>query len=85
MLFLLSFFLLSDAVCFVYNEFYQRQVSFFSGSCNVLTVHCGFVLGFLQKELGVLLTPPTGKQKAEDWRGLETERSLQIEFEHASR
>ncbi|XP_021909453.1 NO-associated protein 1, chloroplastic/mitochondrial [Carica papaya] len=40
---------------------------------------------FYQKELGVLLTPPTGKQKAEDWRGLETERSLQIEFEHASR
>ncbi|KAL6321864.1 hypothetical protein AAG906_035568 [Vitis piasezkii] len=36
---------------------------------------------FYQKELGVLLTPPTGKQRAEDWLGLETERQLQIKFE----
>ncbi|KAL6321513.1 hypothetical protein AAG906_019693 [Vitis piasezkii] len=40
---------------------------------------------FYQKELGVLLTPPTGKQRAEDWLGLETERQLQIKFEDSDR
>ncbi|KAA8533873.1 hypothetical protein F0562_031390 [Nyssa sinensis] len=40
---------------------------------------------FYQKELGVLLTPPTGKQRAEEWMGLETKRLLQIKFEDAYR
>ncbi|KAJ4706237.1 NO-associated protein 1, chloroplastic/mitochondrial [Melia azedarach] len=40
---------------------------------------------FYQKELGVLLTPPTRKQRAEDWKGLETEHLLQIKFEDAER
>ncbi|XP_034203137.1 NO-associated protein 1, chloroplastic/mitochondrial isoform X6 [Prunus dulcis] len=40
---------------------------------------------FYQKELGVLLTPPTGKQRADEWRGLETERQLQIKFEDVER
>ena len=38
-----------------------------------------------QKELGVLLTPPTGKQRADEWRGLEIVRQLQIKFEDAER
>ncbi|GMP24061.1 hypothetical protein CsSME_00001455 [Camellia sinensis var. sinensis] len=40
---------------------------------------------FYQRELGILLTPPTGKQKADKWIGLETERQLQIKFEDAQR
>ncbi|CAK9135145.1 unnamed protein product [Ilex paraguariensis] len=40
---------------------------------------------FYQKEVGVLLTPPTGKQRAGDWMGLETERQLQIKYEDAER
>ncbi|KAM3248142.1 putative nitric oxide synthase isoform X1 [Capsicum annuum] len=36
---------------------------------------------FYQKEVGVLLTPPNGKDKAEDWMGLETKRQLQIKYE----
>lgn len=39
----------------------------------------------LQKELGVLLTPPTGKQRADEWRGLEIVRELQIKFEDVER
>ncbi|KAF2290062.1 hypothetical protein GH714_001686 [Hevea brasiliensis] len=39
----------------------------------------------LKKELGVLLTPPTGKEKAKDWKGLEILRELQIKFEDAER
>ncbi|GKV33813.1 hypothetical protein SLEP1_g42267 [Rubroshorea leprosula] len=38
---------------------------------------------FYQKELGVLLTPPTGKERVDDWRGLETMHQLQINFEDA--
>ncbi|XP_075647691.1 NO-associated protein 1, chloroplastic/mitochondrial [Castanea sativa] len=40
---------------------------------------------FYQKEIGVLLTPPTGKQRADDWRGLETERQLRIPYEDVKR
>ncbi|KAL7253804.1 hypothetical protein ACSBR1_008196 [Camellia fascicularis] len=40
---------------------------------------------FYQRELGILLTPPTGKQKTDNWVGLETERQLQIKFEDAQR
>ncbi|KAK2651263.1 hypothetical protein Ddye_018752 [Dipteronia dyeriana] len=40
---------------------------------------------FYQKELGVLLTPPTGKDRAEGWKGLEIERLLKIKFEDAER
>ncbi|BFG25283.1 hypothetical protein CerSpe_115570 [Prunus speciosa] len=40
---------------------------------------------FYQKELGVLLTPPTGKQRADEWRGIETERQLQIKIEDVER
>ncbi|WCJ36469.1 P-loop containing nucleoside triphosphate hydrolases superfamily protein [Euphorbia peplus] len=40
---------------------------------------------FYQKELGVVLTPPTGKEGAKDWRGLGIVRQLQIEFEDAER
>lgn len=48
------------------------------------TLHLKY-LSLLQKELGVLLTPPTGKEKAEDWMGLETKRQLQIKFEDIER
>ncbi|XP_057951329.1 putative nitric oxide synthase isoform X2 [Malania oleifera] len=40
---------------------------------------------FYKKEVGVSLTPPTGKQKADEWMGLETERQLQINFEGKDR
>ncbi|KAF9685667.1 hypothetical protein SADUNF_Sadunf03G0078200 [Salix dunnii] len=40
---------------------------------------------FYQKELGVLLTPPTGKERAGDWRGLELEQRLQIKFKDVER
>ncbi|KAE8720184.1 NO-associated protein 1 [Hibiscus syriacus] len=40
---------------------------------------------FYKKELGVLLTPPTGKDRAAEWRGLETVQQLQINFEGAER
>ncbi|KAL3341892.1 hypothetical protein AABB24_026087 [Solanum stoloniferum] len=40
---------------------------------------------FYQKELGVLLTPPTGKEKADGWMGLETKRQLQIKYEDIER
>ncbi|OAY57906.1 NO-associated protein 1, chloroplastic/mitochondrial [Manihot esculenta] len=40
---------------------------------------------FYKKELGVLLTPPTGEKKAKDWKGLEIMRELQIKFEDPRR
>ncbi|XP_027354638.1 NO-associated protein 1, chloroplastic/mitochondrial isoform X2 [Abrus precatorius] len=40
---------------------------------------------FYQKELGVLLTPPSGREKGENWKGLESERKLQIKFEDVKR
>lgn len=42
-------------------------------------------LSLLQKELGILLTPPTGKEKADGWMGLETKRQLQIKYEDIER
>ncbi|KAL2540048.1 Structural maintenance of chromosomes protein 2-1 [Abeliophyllum distichum] len=40
---------------------------------------------FYQKEVGVLLTPPSGKQKLDNWMGLETKRELQIKYEDFER
>ncbi|XP_020215434.1 putative nitric oxide synthase [Cajanus cajan] len=40
---------------------------------------------FYQRELGVLLTPPSGGENAENWKGLESERKLQIKFEDVER
>ncbi|KAB1210870.1 NO-associated protein 1, chloroplastic/mitochondrial [Morella rubra] len=40
---------------------------------------------FYQKELGVQLVPPSGKERAADWGGLETERQLHISFEDMER
>ncbi|QCD88913.1 NO-associated protein 1, chloroplastic/mitochondrial [Vigna unguiculata] len=40
---------------------------------------------FYQKELGVLLTPPSGGENVESWKGLESERKLQIKFEDVER
>ncbi|CAJ2655095.1 putative nitric oxide synthase [Trifolium pratense] len=39
---------------------------------------------FYQKELGVLLIPPSGREKAENWK-LDGEHKLQIKFEDAER
>ena len=44
-----------------------------------------FFFYVLQKQVGVLLTPPTGKQRADEWRGLESERQLQIKVEDVQR
>ncbi|KAF7824846.1 putative nitric oxide synthase [Senna tora] len=44
----------------------------------------GFAL-LSQKEVGVLLTPPSERVKAENWKGLESERNLQIKFEDVER
>ena len=38
-----------------------------------------------QTELGFLLTPPSGGENAENWKGLESERKLQIKFEVVDR
>ncbi|XP_022159881.1 NO-associated protein 1, chloroplastic/mitochondrial [Momordica charantia] len=40
---------------------------------------------FYQEELGDSLTPPTGKQTTDSWRGLETVRRLSINFEDEQR
>ncbi|KAK7341166.1 hypothetical protein VNO80_24091 [Phaseolus coccineus] len=40
---------------------------------------------FYQKELGVLLTPPSGGENVDSWKGLESERKLQIKFEDVER
>lgn len=40
---------------------------------------------FYKKEVGVLLTPPTGKERADSWRGLETERQLQLRLDNIER
>ncbi|KAL1362480.1 hypothetical protein HN51_010729 [Arachis hypogaea] len=40
---------------------------------------------FYQKELGVLLTPPSGKENVENWKGLDSQRKLQIKFEDVAR
>ncbi|TKY67928.1 NO-associated protein 1 [Spatholobus suberectus] len=40
---------------------------------------------FYQKELGVLLTPPSRVEKTGNWKGLESERKLQIKFEDVER
>ncbi|KAH7855084.1 hypothetical protein Vadar_021050 [Vaccinium darrowii] len=40
---------------------------------------------FYQREVGNRLTPPTGKELGDNWRGLETQRQLQIICEDARR
>ncbi|XP_038875863.1 NO-associated protein 1, chloroplastic/mitochondrial isoform X1 [Benincasa hispida] len=40
---------------------------------------------FYEKELGISLTPPSGKQIRDDWRGLETVRQLKINFQDEQR
>ncbi|GFQ04703.1 putative nitric oxide synthase [Phtheirospermum japonicum] len=40
---------------------------------------------FYQKEVGILLTPPTGKQKADSWTGLEVKRELQLKYHDIER
>ncbi|KAJ0964292.1 hypothetical protein J5N97_029414 [Dioscorea zingiberensis] len=40
---------------------------------------------FYHRELGILLTPPTGTQRAETWPGLQVVRQLQINFENQKR
>ncbi|KAL5569907.1 hypothetical protein UlMin_026482 [Ulmus minor] len=40
---------------------------------------------FYQKELGVLLTPPTGKEHRDDWRGLEMVHQVQINIKDLKR
>ncbi|MCD7461784.1 Nitric oxide synthase, brain [Datura stramonium] len=55
---------------------------------KALQIHISTTEGsdeFYQKELGVLLTPPTGKEKAEGWMGLGTKRHLQIKYEDIER
>ncbi|PIN13960.1 putative GTPase [Handroanthus impetiginosus] len=40
---------------------------------------------FYQKEVGTLLTPPTGKQEADSWMGLETTRELHLKYHNIDR
>ncbi|VFQ58285.1 unnamed protein product [Cuscuta campestris] len=40
---------------------------------------------FYNRELGVLLTPPTGKEKAEGWTGLETKRHINLKYTNIER
>ncbi|XP_048497021.1 NO-associated protein 1, chloroplastic/mitochondrial isoform X3 [Beta vulgaris subsp. vulgaris] len=37
------------------------------------------------KEIGLLLTPPAGKERTKSWNGLETERRLQLRFDDLDR
>ncbi|CAI0404510.1 unnamed protein product [Linum tenue] len=48
-------------------------------------VHSDKADEYYQNEVGVSLTPPTGKDKAESWKGLEIQRQLCIKFEEAHR
>lgn len=43
------------------------------------------LVNIFQKELGVTLTPPSGKDKAEAWPGLQNVRDLEIKFEDKKR
>ncbi|XP_050385783.1 NO-associated protein 1, chloroplastic/mitochondrial isoform X2 [Argentina anserina] len=40
---------------------------------------------FYQKQVGILLTPPTGKERAEEWRGLDSQRQVHIKVEDVQR
>ncbi|EAY84101.1 hypothetical protein OsI_05484 [Oryza sativa Indica Group] len=40
---------------------------------------------FYEREVGVTLTPPAGKEKAEGWVGLQVVRELQIKYEESDR
>ncbi|CAH9111223.1 unnamed protein product [Cuscuta europaea] len=40
---------------------------------------------FYHRELGNLLTPPTGKEKADGWLGLETKRHIQLKYDNIER
>ncbi|KMS98881.1 hypothetical protein BVRB_3g067750 [Beta vulgaris subsp. vulgaris] len=40
---------------------------------------------FYKKEIGLLLTPPAGKERTKSWNGLETERRLQLRFDDLDR
>ncbi|WOL13260.1 nitric oxide synthase isoform X4 [Canna indica] len=40
---------------------------------------------FYQKELGIILTPPTSKERAKSWLGLQAVKQLNIKFEDARR
>jgi nitric-oxide synthase len=40
---------------------------------------------FYEREVGVTLTPPAGKEKAEGWVGLQGVRELQIKYEESDR
>lgn len=37
-------------------------------------------VNFLQREVGLTLTPPTGKDNTETWPGLEAVKQLQIKY-----
>jgi hypothetical protein len=43
------------------------------------------VLINFQTEVGVTLTPPTGKERAEGWAGLQGVRELKIKYEERDR
>jgi len=45
---------------------------------------CLFFFTF-QTEVGVTLTPPTGKERAEGWAGLQGVRELKIKYEERDR
>ncbi|CAN8254936.1 unnamed protein product [Cochlearia groenlandica] len=40
---------------------------------------------FYEKEVGVLLTPPSGKDQMQEWKGLKSHRLLRLEFSDAER
>ncbi|XP_077245045.1 P-loop containing nucleoside triphosphate hydrolases superfamily protein isoform X2 [Tasmannia lanceolata] len=60
----------------------QTRLAFYGPKAlQIYTVPTLDAEDFYHKELGVLLTPPTGKQRAEEWLGLKTVRQLQLKFE----
>ena len=58
------------------------------GAYYIIPLKFGLIMVSLvlfQKEVGVLLTPPTGKERAENWAGLGTERQLRLRFDDIER
>ncbi|XP_010503345.1 PREDICTED: NO-associated protein 1, chloroplastic/mitochondrial [Camelina sativa] len=52
---------------------------------DILVVPTKTATDFYQKEVGVLLKPPSGKDQMQEWKGLQSHRLLQIEIIDAKR
>lgn len=69
------------------TEFYQVKFLYTISINSIANSRTSFTiyLGVLQKEVGVLLTPPSGKDQIQEWKGLQSHRLLRIEFNDPKR